>query len=292
MKLHEGKVRCLGGLRLLVEFKNKKQAIMARDEFHGCTEHFESTEIWEGQHTNFERIAWLKVFGIPLSITDNKVIDDVGSLFGKVVKGARVDRAGLDISFQFIGVLVNHGSRVQEEAFVRWRGKNFKVWVSEDTNDWLEEFIGEPVDVSDDCPMVKEDVSSPENGSPEESLPEVRPVFPVNGVNVQDPGKETGGDFNANDCLSNFGGEFPFSNKDTSSTVGEEIMEVGPVNCLKRKKNKKHLVVDQSSSGGYPSSNERPIKEPRMEEEDPFVLDPIIMGFDSNVVKTRGPPPI
>ncbi|MFS7914750.1 hypothetical protein Hanom_Chr02g00157221 [Helianthus anomalus] len=55
-----------------------------------------------------------------------------------------------------------------------------------------------------------------------------------------------------------------------------------------------------SSSGGYYSSNERPNKEPKkvgdvglvFNEDDPFELDPIILGIDSNVVKTRGEGPV
>ncbi|XP_021991610.1 uncharacterized protein LOC110888390 [Helianthus annuus] len=39
----------------------------------------------------------------------------------------------------------------------------------------------------------------------------------------------------------------------------------------------------------YVSSNERPIKEPKVVEEDPFDLEPVILGLDSNVVKVRGP---
>ncbi|MFS7914749.1 hypothetical protein Hanom_Chr02g00157211 [Helianthus anomalus] len=94
LKLHEGRVLCMGGFMVLIDFSSKDRAVMARDEIVG-----------------------------------NKVVNEVGSLFGKVIKGARVERIGLDNSFQYLGVLVNHGNRIQDEAFIRWRGETFKVWV-------------------------------------------------------------------------------------------------------------------------------------------------------------------
>ncbi|KAJ0734553.1 hypothetical protein HanPI659440_Chr11g0421411 [Helianthus annuus] len=141
MKLQEGTIRCLGGLRILIIFKNKEHAAMALDEIVGRNDLFSEPEIWEGQTNMFERIAWLKVYGIPLCITDNKVVNDVGNLFGEVIKPARVERDGLDASFQFVGVLVKHGKYIQEEAFLKWRGKTIRVWVMEDSNDWLEDFV-------------------------------------------------------------------------------------------------------------------------------------------------------
>ncbi|MFS7976123.1 hypothetical protein Hanom_Chr10g00888741 [Helianthus anomalus] len=60
----------------------------------------------------------------------------------------------------------------------------------------------------------------------------------------------------------------------------------------KRKKYIQKLEVGQTSLGEYSSSNERPHKEPKQVEDDPFGLDPFILGFDKNVVKTRGQDPI
>ncbi|MFS8005485.1 hypothetical protein Hanom_Chr13g01237881 [Helianthus anomalus] len=65
-----------------------------------------------------------------------------------------------------------------------------------------------------------------------------------------------------------------------------------PVKILKRKKNKsKVFEVGQNSGGNYTSSNDRPNKEPKnsgLSPDDPFNLNPIILGMDYNVVKKRG----
>ncbi|KAF5763492.1 hypothetical protein HanXRQr2_Chr15g0680811 [Helianthus annuus] len=296
LKLHEGKIQCLGGLVVLIEFNSKDQASLAKDELVGVPEHFVAPEIWEGQYVAFEQIAWLKIYGTPMSLLDNKVVNDVGGLFGKVVKGARVERIGLDNSFQFIGVLVNHGNQIQEEAFLRWRRKTFKV---EDSNDWLEDFV---IDVDG---YNSEEESSK---APKSAAEVVRPVVqsPVSGVNVQENFMENG-NLGINFVnVPEINGDFPFVRKEcmgtgvmTENLQGNVIKEDG--NLLKRKKSIKKVVdMGQASSGGYPSSNERPHKEPKKVNDketnllgdDPFNLAPFILGSDVNVVKTRGEGPV
>ncbi|KAJ0848192.1 hypothetical protein HanPSC8_Chr13g0554281 [Helianthus annuus] len=296
LKLHEGRVLCLGGLMVLIDFSSKDRAVMARDEIVGVPEHFGAPEIWEGQSMVFERIAWLRIYGVPLCLSDNKVVNEVGSLFGKVIKGARVERIGLYNSFQFLGVLVNHGNRIQEEAFIWWRGKTFKVWVVEDGNDWLEDFIVDPVCQDGDRNMEEESSKSPDNSS---SRDRPKTVTPVNVINAEEF-------FSGNcdmDCNvedhSKVDLEFPILNKEREDN-NQGVNSLGLGNGLKRKKVKNMINMGMSSSGGYYSSNERPNKEPKkvgddgpvFNEDDPFELDPIIFGIDSNVVKTRGEGPV
>ncbi|MFS8016073.1 hypothetical protein Hanom_Chr15g01364131 [Helianthus anomalus] len=223
------------------------------------------------------------VYGVPLCLIDNKIIDDVGSLFGKVVKGARVDRVGLDNSFQFLGVLVNHGLRMQEFAFLRWKGKTYKVWISEDPTDWLEDFVAE--DLFDDSPRVDERKKSSEDRQ-SEFQPEVPPAAEEE---EQERDMETVGEVNANDCVTNCGPKLTPSVMESFETGGinEQVLnERDPSKDLKRKKNKKQGDVGLLGSGGYPSSNERPNKEPKLVVDDPFELEPVILGLDTNVMKT------
>ncbi|MFS7913160.1 hypothetical protein Hanom_Chr02g00138571 [Helianthus anomalus] len=119
--------------------------------------------------------------------------------------------------------------------------------------------------------------------------------IPVKDINDQEEIKETGINGINIEGVSDNGEELPFFSKE-KEVNGEDSHDVGVnglVKSLKRKKFKKHMEVGRSdTTGGYPSSNERPIKEPKRVEEDPFELDPIIMGLDSNVVKTRGEAPV
>ncbi|KAJ0533936.1 hypothetical protein HanIR_Chr09g0414131 [Helianthus annuus] len=114
MGLGEGIVNCLGGLTVLITFNTKEHALMAKDEITGRSDVFTSAVIWEGQELNFERVAWLKVLGIPLCILDDRVIENIGSFFGMVVRKPTVDSLELDASFQYIGVLVGQERMVIE----------------------------------------------------------------------------------------------------------------------------------------------------------------------------------
>ncbi|KAJ0626037.1 hypothetical protein HanPSC8_Chr01g0009291 [Helianthus annuus] len=289
MKLHEGVVRCLDGLMIMIELKNKEHAAMALDEIAGRSYLFSEPEIWEGQSKPFERIVWLKVFSIPLCMTDNKVVNDVGNLFGEVIKSARVERCGLDASFQFIGVLVKHGKRIQEEAFLRWRGKTIRVWVMEDSNDWLEDFILDPK--VDENNVGTDGVDVQDAGKPfSEIQPNVSPAKDSNGMENFSGAVNDG--INDNIISEN---EEEISNvieeKSNLAFKGDNFSDVIKRGADKKKKRKKVKIfqeLGQASVGEYVSCNERPIKEAKVVEDDPFDLDPVILGLDSNVVKDRG----
>ncbi|PWA73391.1 reverse transcriptase domain, Reverse transcriptase zinc-binding domain protein [Artemisia annua] len=67
---------------------------------------FTSVTRWTGQSFGFERLAWLKVKGVPLHLLTNEVVDDVGGLFGKVVHKATIEESDVDLSYEYIGVLL------------------------------------------------------------------------------------------------------------------------------------------------------------------------------------------
>ncbi|MFS7947967.1 putative RNA-binding domain superfamily [Helianthus anomalus] len=62
----------------------------------------------------YERLAWIKFHGVPLHLAENKVFDDVASLFGNVVKGSQLSLNDWDLSTNSVGVLVDVGSRITD----------------------------------------------------------------------------------------------------------------------------------------------------------------------------------
>ncbi|MFS8018406.1 hypothetical protein Hanom_Chr15g01391681 [Helianthus anomalus] len=129
LKLQEGLVRCFGGFSVLIVFSSSEHVVMAKDELIGRPDLFKVPTIWEGQPFSFDRVV---------------VINNVRSLFGTIVKEAQMDSRGCDASLHFVGVLVDHGKSIQEEAFLRGRGTTFKVWVVEEYKEWIEEFVKDP----------------------------------------------------------------------------------------------------------------------------------------------------
>ncbi|PWA75159.1 Aminotransferase-like mobile domain-containing protein [Artemisia annua] len=118
--------------------------------------------------------------------------------------------------------------------------------------------------------------------------------------------KGSNGDAGFSGSGGNFGNEINDSVLETPGNVGMKLMVRGMLwmgleviegsnysqqvveKTIKRKKFIEKMLVDRASLGNYSSSNERPTKEPKQAESDPFNLEPIIWGLDNNVVKTRG----
>lgn len=288
MGLAEGIINCMGGMVILVSFFSGEHAIMAKDELIGRPELFSSVYIWEGQEITFERIAWLRVTGIPLCVLDKQVLRNIGSMFGKVVKQPDLEVLEFDTSFHYVGVVVNQGDRIQDNIFLKWRGKTFKIWIEEEHKDWLPSFIEEE-GYKEGNGSDGEEINSGDRGSV--------PMETTKSSSVQviletekDPGT-----FNAviNDNSNEEAIVEKLSDgfKEGQSHTSKENNISGFPSAIKIKKRKKgrntQKEVGQESGGSYFSSNDRPHKESKS-DDDPFNLDPIILGLDHNVVKTRG----
>ncbi|MFS8013411.1 hypothetical protein Hanom_Chr14g01332641 [Helianthus anomalus] len=136
-----GVVQYVGGMCLLISFNNNEEferfSVMSKEK----GEVFQSVEKWAGQTLSFERIAWLRVQGIPLHLVENGVINRIGERFGKVVKGGMHEASDADLSYDYVGVLVLEGKRIQEEVVLQWKGRKYRAWVAEEIGDWVPDFL-------------------------------------------------------------------------------------------------------------------------------------------------------
>ncbi|KAJ0792703.1 hypothetical protein HanOQP8_Chr01g0020981 [Helianthus annuus] len=97
--------------------------------------------VWEGQSLPMERVAWLKVFGIPLHLLDPDVVKMIGGLFGKVLY---TDASGVDdkvLTVNKVGVLVGEVQRINEEVKTMWNNRNYRVWVGEEQEEWVPDCV-------------------------------------------------------------------------------------------------------------------------------------------------------
>ncbi|KAF5796636.1 hypothetical protein HanXRQr2_Chr08g0354041 [Helianthus annuus] len=136
----QGRVQYLGGLDVMVSFDDAETVVAVREAAKSVVGKFSMISIWEGQMLGFERLAWLKVQGIPLHLLSNEVIDAVGGVFSKVVHKANRSERDHDLSFEYVGVLVGDGKRVSEEVVLNWKDRKFRVWVMEELGEWMPEF--------------------------------------------------------------------------------------------------------------------------------------------------------
>ncbi|KAJ0447771.1 putative RNA recognition motif domain, nucleotide-binding alpha-beta plait domain superfamily [Helianthus annuus] len=84
-------LKYVGGLYMLLCFVNMDEMLAFKDNSPFVKDWFSWVEVWNGQALPFERLAWLKVTGVPLHLLDNEVFDSVGRLFGKVVHSSTLN---------------------------------------------------------------------------------------------------------------------------------------------------------------------------------------------------------
>ncbi|KAI3801833.1 hypothetical protein L1987_29950 [Smallanthus sonchifolius] len=84
---------------------------------------FSSLERWSGQVLPFERIAWMKIRGVPLHLAENAVFNTIAAGYGKVVQPSQL------------------------QVILKWRDRAFRVWISEEEGIWLPECL-DPVSMS------------------------------------------------------------------------------------------------------------------------------------------------
>ncbi|KAM0043891.1 putative RNA recognition motif domain, nucleotide-binding alpha-beta plait domain superfamily [Helianthus debilis subsp. tardiflorus] len=135
-----GKVQHLGGLSVLISFEYKDLVPTFLTAAREVIGKFSSLDVWEGQSFGYERLAWLKLVGIPLHLIASKVIDAVSSVFGKIIHRAAGSDSDDDLSYDYIGVLLGYGKRINEDVKLVWRDRKFTVWVPKESGERVLEF--------------------------------------------------------------------------------------------------------------------------------------------------------
>ncbi|KAJ0788049.1 hypothetical protein HanPI659440_Chr05g0187141 [Helianthus annuus] len=140
-------IKYLGGFSVLLVFANA----VTRDEFVASDDkwkgYLEKVGRWEGQVVSYQRVAWVKIHGVPFHLALNPVFNVIGGWFGKVVQMAQLSDEDKDFSFAMTGVLCSRNARIEEQITLSWKGSEYTVWVEEERGDWIPECIEELKDV-------------------------------------------------------------------------------------------------------------------------------------------------
>ncbi|KAM0058235.1 hypothetical protein Hdeb2414_s0005g00167891 [Helianthus debilis subsp. tardiflorus] len=141
-KVPFSRIQYLGGLFLLVSFSDVASATSFLDNKVVWGPWFSKVEVWKGQSLPLERVAWLRLIGIPLHLLDADVFSLIGDLFGKVLHYPKGLDGDHDLSFVRVGVLAGEAFRIKEAVSVSWRNRNFRVLVEEELDAWVPDCLG------------------------------------------------------------------------------------------------------------------------------------------------------
>ncbi|KAJ0862986.1 hypothetical protein HanPSC8_Chr12g0524671 [Helianthus annuus] len=160
-KVPFSKIQYLGGLSTLITFADGDSmgSFLKARVIWGTW--FSKLEEWKGQSLPLERVAWLNLHGIPLHLFCEEVVSIVGDLFGKVLHIPKCLDDNHDLSVVSVGVLAGEASRIGEAVTIGWKGRNFRIWVEEEMEAWVPDYLNYG---SDECPASSSD--SPVMSSP------------------------------------------------------------------------------------------------------------------------------
>ncbi|KAF5818872.1 putative RNA recognition motif domain, nucleotide-binding alpha-beta plait domain superfamily [Helianthus annuus] len=149
--LHEGlELSYLGGLKVLITFKSAKEADdFLRKEVDSWEKWFARLFVWEGLPPMFDRVAWIKVIGVPATLWDRHVFNKIGERCGRLLVKSEASEADGNLAEDRMAVLVQTGKKIAEEFELIWKDHRITVWVEEISGQWIPGFLNNSSSVKD-----------------------------------------------------------------------------------------------------------------------------------------------
>ncbi|MFS7994853.1 hypothetical protein Hanom_Chr12g01110991 [Helianthus anomalus] len=71
-----------------------------------------------------------------MHLADNDVLNNIAEHFGRIVHGSQFEAEDENVSVGWIGLLVGEGDRIHDHVTLKWRDKQFRVWIEKELCDW------------------------------------------------------------------------------------------------------------------------------------------------------------
>ncbi|KAI3511170.1 hypothetical protein L1887_18314 [Cichorium endivia] len=130
------KIKYLGGLTLALDFGNSIKAKQFLSDINRWKNWFKTLQDGDVGEIQYERIACLKIVGLPITLWDEENFSRIASKYGRVVNPFNFIYNRADWSMGKVGVLTSRRSWINEEVSVMANGRIFHVGVVEYTDDW------------------------------------------------------------------------------------------------------------------------------------------------------------
>ncbi|KAJ0752281.1 putative RNA recognition motif domain, nucleotide-binding alpha-beta plait domain superfamily [Helianthus annuus] len=135
-------LRYLGGLKVLVTFSNVEEADdFLRNRGEEWATWFSRLYVWDGSPPLFERVAWIKVIGVPAPLWDRHVLDRIGQRCGRLLVRSEASFDDSNMAEDRMAILVQSGNRISMEMNITWKEHLFTVWVEEISGQWGPAFL-------------------------------------------------------------------------------------------------------------------------------------------------------
>ncbi|KAK9052503.1 hypothetical protein SSX86_029132 [Deinandra increscens subsp. villosa] len=129
-------VRYVGGMRLMISFLNNEDAKDYCEDKTKWGKWFHSMVLWTEGYKEFERVARIKIYGVPLAIWTAETFEKIASRYGKIVHFDGIDWTNSNFAYCELDILVKSGARIKESMLLEKGNDRFMVWISETDFDW------------------------------------------------------------------------------------------------------------------------------------------------------------
>ncbi|KAL4583655.1 hypothetical protein LXL04_008236 [Taraxacum kok-saghyz] len=160
--------RYLGGMQVIIKFNSVQAARVFKANKSIWMKWFVWVEPTGTRLARFERIAWIKITGLPLQAWDETNMEAVAGSFGKVLVNISPFWNNKDVSHRKLCTLTASRKKLNEEISVSLDGVEHRIEVFEVDDDWIPFKNFESVSASDSDEEMDDEEKIPESWHTEE----------------------------------------------------------------------------------------------------------------------------
>lgn len=147
---------------MLILFDNSKAAKEFRDNVSRWKEHLKWVE-WGDKHEVYDdRVAWIRIVGLPLHLWGQSNFEVITQEFGKTIAPFEDIPNRVDLSHVKMGILTNRKSRINEEIHVAFENKVYTLGIIEFDEDWFPFNFDPSEDVYEKSNAIEEEMEEGE----------------------------------------------------------------------------------------------------------------------------------
>ncbi|CAI9279887.1 unnamed protein product [Lactuca saligna] len=130
------KAKYLGGLKIGIRFRNPSDVRNFMEDKEFWRLWFKWIDRGDKVDIKEDRIAWLKVVGLPIHLWDEGNLRAITRKLGVISKSMEISMSKIDVSYMKICVITTSLKRISEEIIVAVDNRIFKIGVYKIDDDW------------------------------------------------------------------------------------------------------------------------------------------------------------
>ncbi|KAM0039543.1 hypothetical protein Hdeb2414_s0012g00383251 [Helianthus debilis subsp. tardiflorus] len=130
-------LKYLGGLKVLILFNREEEAgCFLRSNFDWWSSWFSRLFVWDGALYEVERVAWVRISGVPVKLWDKEVFACIGYSISHVLRIPDSSWDVADLSKVVIAVLFKSGAKISLPVQFFWKNLVYHTWLEKEGGDW------------------------------------------------------------------------------------------------------------------------------------------------------------